>query len=81
MALKFYINMAKRLKLIVKNFCGLIPTFLEVTGEKLVGALLAQPPPPHPEKGQFWLFRPIDKNIYVNIYNINLIFSRDCKNF
>ena len=46
MALKFYINMAKRLKLIVKNFCGLIPTFLEVTGEKLVGALLAQPPLP-----------------------------------
>ena len=33
MALKFYIIMAKTLKLIVKNFCGLIPTFLEITGE------------------------------------------------
>ena len=37
MDLKFYTNMAKRFKLKVREFWGLIPTFLEVTGEKLVG--------------------------------------------
>ena len=35
--------MAKGLKLIVKSFWGLIPTFVEVTGEKLVG-LFGHPP-------------------------------------
>ena len=37
MALKFYTSVAKGLKLIVKKFWELIPTFVEVTGEKLVG--------------------------------------------
>ena len=36
-ALKFYTIMAKGLKLKVKMFWGLSPTFAEVTGEKLVG--------------------------------------------
>ena len=35
--LKFYKSVAKRLKLKVRKFLGLIPTFVEVTGEKLVG--------------------------------------------
>ena len=35
-ALKFYISVAKGLKLKVKNFYGIIPTFVEVTVEKLV---------------------------------------------
>ena len=35
--LEFYTSVAKRLKLKVRKFWGLIPTFLEVTGEKLVG--------------------------------------------
>ena len=35
--LKFYTSVAKGLKLKVRKFWGLIPTFLEVTGEKLVG--------------------------------------------
>ena len=35
--LKFYISLAKRLKLKVREFWGLIPTFVEVTGGKLVG--------------------------------------------
>ena len=34
--LKFYTSVAKDLKLKFKKFWGLIPTFLEVTGEKLV---------------------------------------------
>ena len=37
--LKFYISVAKGLKLKVKKFSGLILTFVEVTGEKLVGGL------------------------------------------
>ena len=37
MILKFYTNVAKGLKLKVRKFLGLIPKFVEVTGEKLVG--------------------------------------------
>ena len=36
-SLKFYTSMAKKLKLKVRKFWGLIPTFVEVTGEKMVG--------------------------------------------
>ena len=44
--LKFYTIVAKGLKLKVKKFWGLIPTFVEVTGEKLVGmAFLPSPIP------------------------------------
>ena len=39
MTLKFYTSVAKRLQLKVRTFCGLIPTFVEGTGEKLVGGL------------------------------------------
>ena len=39
MAFKFYKSVAKGLRLKVKKFGGLIPTFVEVTGEKLVGGL------------------------------------------
>ena len=41
--LKFYTSMAKGLKLKVRKFWGLIPTFVEVKGEKLVGGLFASP--------------------------------------
>ena len=48
--LKFYTNVAKGLKLKVIKFLGLILTFVEFTGKKLVGGLFAPPPPPpHPE--------------------------------
>ena len=36
--LKFYTNAAKGLKLKVRKFWGLIAMFVEVTGEKLLGA-------------------------------------------
>ena len=39
MTLKFYINVAQGLKVKVRKFWGLIPTFVEVTGKKLVGGL------------------------------------------
>ena len=50
MNLKFYTSVAKGFKLKVRKFYGLVPTFVEVTGEKLVGreGLFALPPP-HPE--------------------------------
>ena len=35
--LKFYTSVAKGSKLKVRKFLGLIPTFVEVAGEKLVG--------------------------------------------
>ena len=45
--LKFCTSVAKGLKLKVRNFWGPNPTFVEVTGEKLVeGAFLLPPPPP-----------------------------------
>ena len=50
MALKSYTIVVKGLKLKVRKFLGLIPTFIEVTGEKLVGGLFA--PPPHPIKNR-----------------------------
>ena len=34
--LEFYTSMAKGLKLNIRKFCGLNPTFVQVTGEKLV---------------------------------------------
>ena len=35
--MKFYTGVEKGLKLKVRKFLGLVPTFVEVTGEKLVG--------------------------------------------
>ena len=43
MTLPFYTSVAKGLNSKVRKFCGLSPTFVEVTGEKLVrgGGFLA----------------------------------------
>ena len=40
---KIYTNVPKGLKLKFKKFWELIPTFVEVTGEKLEGGLFAPP--------------------------------------
>ena len=45
-ALTFFSSMAKGLKLKVRNFGGLVPTFVEVTREKQVGSLFEPHPPP-----------------------------------
>ena len=50
MTLKFYTNLAKELQLKIRKFWGLILTFTEVTGEKLVGVGFLTPSP-HPEQG------------------------------
>ena len=42
--IKFYNSVAKGLKLKVRKFGGLNPTFVEVTGEKLVGGSFYPPP-------------------------------------
>ena len=48
--LKFYTSVANGLKLKVRKIWGLIPTFIEVTGEKLVGrGLFAPSLPPDPK--------------------------------
>ena len=45
MNLKFYTIVAKELKLKVRKFWTLIPAFVEVTGEKLVGGGFWHPSP------------------------------------
>ena len=45
--LKFYTSVTKELKLKVGGFWGLIPTFVEVTGGKLIGESFWSPN--HPE--------------------------------
>ena len=45
MTLKSYASVAKGLKQKVRKCWELIPTFAEVTGEKLVGGLFAPLPP------------------------------------
>ena len=45
MTLTFYSRVAKGLKLNVRKFCGLSPTFVEVKGEKLVGGTFFAPLP------------------------------------
>ena len=45
-SLKFYTSVAKGLNLKVKKFCGVIPMFVEVTEEKLVGEPACPPLPP-----------------------------------
>ena len=46
MTFKFYTRVAKGLELKVIKFCGLSPVFVEVTGKKLVGGILAPQSPP-----------------------------------
>ena len=48
MVLKFYTSVKKGLKLKVSETYGLIPTFVEVTGEKLIGGPYIHLPP-YPE--------------------------------
>ena len=48
--LKFYTTVAKKSKLKVRKFWGLNLTFVEVTGETLVGGPFC-PPPRHLELG------------------------------
>ena len=43
--MNFYTRVGKGLKLKVRKFKGLIPTFVKVTGEKLVVSLFALPHP------------------------------------
>ena len=51
MALIFYISAVKELKLKFRKFLGLLPTFIEVTKEKIVRMPFYRPlPPSHPEK-------------------------------
>ena len=44
MTSKFYTSVVEGLKLKVRKFWVVIPTFVEVTGEKLVGGAFLSPP-------------------------------------
>ena len=48
MSLNFYASVAKGLNLKVTKFWELIPTFVKVTGGKLIGGGLFAPPPSPP---------------------------------
>ena len=48
MALKFYTSVTKGLKLKDRKFWGLISTFVDITGEKLIGWSFCLPPHPPP---------------------------------
>ena len=43
-ALKFHTNVARGLKLKVRNCWGLIPTFVDALGEKMAGSFCSPPP-------------------------------------
>ena len=46
MKLEFYTSVAKGFKRKARKCLGLVPTFVEVTGEKLVGGPFGHHPPP-----------------------------------
>ena len=58
MNLKFYISVVKGSKLKVRKFYGLIPTFVEVTGEKVV-------------RGPFWPPSILNRDKVYLIYGGN----------
>ena len=68
LALKFYTSVTKVLKLKARKFCGLIPTFVEVTRGKLVGGPFLLPPLPPSWIGLrlFYIFKIGTKNIFLS---------------
>ena len=57
MALKLYTIVSKGRKLKVRKFWGLIPTFVEVTGENMVGKTAKSPPPLNSEQDCNMIFK------------------------
>ena len=67
--LKFYISVAKGLKLKVRKFWGLVLTFVWVTGEKLVEGAFLPPPPPHPILNRvkaLWMVKYSSKFVFID---------------
>ena len=64
--LKFYSSLSKGLKLKVRKSWGLTLTFVEVTGEKLVGRGFLPPPPPPPSWIGLKFFQFILTNCHSN---------------
>ena len=62
--LKFYTSVAKGLKLKVRMFCRLIPTFVEVTAEKLLGRPFCPPPSPPPILNRVKVYKALKVNIW-----------------
>ena len=64
MNLKFYTSVAKRLKLKVRKFFGLTPSFVQVTEEKLVG-------------GGGYLLPPSQPWIGLNIFEFSQVWENE----
>ena len=85
--LKFYTSLSKGLKLKVRKFFGLIPTFVEVTGEKLVGGPFCHPPsPPTPILNRVKQEKLFQISIVIlateqSIKSSSFIFARFCLYF
>ena len=81
--LKFYYSLSKGLKLKVRKFWDLIPTFVEVTGEKLVGgALLTTHPPILNRVKKFYENKKlIYIYIYIYIHNSQQLFQTSSLKF
>ena len=75
MALKFYTSVRKGLKPKDKKFCGLIHTFVEVTGEKLVGGSFCSPLPILNKVNVQVCRHPNNILSHSNVFCKNLIFS------
>ena len=79
MILKFYTSLSKGLILTVRKFRGLIPTFVEVTGERLVGGLFAPPPLPPPILNRFNITALVIQNLIL--YILAYFCSMNCFSF
>ena len=66
MVLKFYTSLTKGLKLSVIEFCGLIPTFVEVTEKNLIGGAFLLP----------ILNRVKEKTLQCNFYGVQNAFCK-----
>ena len=71
--LKVYTSLSKGLKLKVRKFWGLIPTFVEFTGEKLVGGTFLLPSPPTPPPPRPILNRVKGQKTYQSIHKQNSV--------
>ena len=65
--MRFYTNVRKGSKLKVRKFLWLTPTFVEVTGEKLVKLAFAPPPIPNREKKKKELNNKRNVNEFITL--------------
>ena len=77
--LKLYSSLSKGLKLKVRKFLGLIPTFVEVTGEKLVGEAFLAPPPSWIGLIKFMKIRLQHRYFHSNVISRGPVLKNACE--